>query len=378
MSIDLAFRQNQLLLNPRLPTDRREIFAKAWRELAEPDFERHVGIVTSGSSGNSFGRLIILSKDAIEASARAVNERFGSGPHDIWFKSLPSFHVGGLGILVRAKLSGATVYEDREEKWNAEKFAEQLIISQATLVSLVPTQVFDLVQAKIRAPRTVRSVIVGGGRLEDSLRKQATELGWPCLPSYGMTETASQVATALNPEDPRLVLLAHADAKTSVDGHLVLRSSSILTAQISFDSSGVATLTDPKVGGWFTTEDLVKIEDRALTIEGRAGDFIKIAGEGVVLARLEEHLERLRLTSHFTKDAAIIAAKDSRLGAVLVMLSDAPKAEAEELAKKFNEDVAPFERIRRVECVDRIPRSELGKLQRGLALSQIGLEAFTN
>lgn len=373
--IDLEFGRNQLLLNPRLPRETLARFQEAWAELVEPKFTRHVGITTSGSSGDSIGKIILLSKDALEASARAVNERFASGPRDVWFKSLPSFHVGGLGILVRAHLSGAQVYEDRSEKWNAREFVEQVRAAKATLIPLVPTQVFDLVQASIQAPASVRAVIVGGGRFEESLRLRALDLGWPCLPSYGMTETCSQIATAVSPDDPRLALLSHAEARTDADGRLTVKAASLLSAQIVFKPH--AQLVDPKIDGWLVTEDRAQVHDRILTIEGRTADFVKIAGEGVVVARLEEKLEQEKLASGFAKDAALLAAHDERLGAAIVLLTTASATEAAPLVERFNAQVAPFERIRAVKHVGEVPRSPLGKLLRAAALELVGLKGLS-
>ena len=380
-SVDLEFAKNQLLLNPRLPSDVRERFESAWRSLVEPTYKRHVGITTSGSSGDSLGKMIVLSHEALEASALAVNERFESDARDVWFKSLPSFHVGGLGILIRAHLSGAAVQEDQSEKWSVQDFIAQVRTSKATLISLVPTQVFDIVQAHIAAPSHVRAVIVGGGRFEESLRLRALDLGWPCLPSYGMTETCSQIATALSPEDPRLTLLSHADARVSADGRLSVKSKSLLSAQITFKPSTQsgnhhgaqigAHLIDPKIDGWFITEDHAHIDDRVLTIEGRAHDFVKIGGEGVSVARLEEKLEQLKLALRFQGDAALVAAHDERLGATLVLLTTEPDSKA--LVDKFNATVAPFERIRVLKQVTEIPRSPLGKLLRAAALELVGL-----
>jgi O-succinylbenzoic acid--CoA ligase len=362
---------NQLLLNPRLPRDARERFEKAWNDLVEPVFKHHVGIATSGSSGDSLGKLILLSNEALEASARAVNERFDSDSRDVWFKSLPSFHVGGLGILVRARLSGAAVYEDKSEKWNVHDFIAQLRTSKATLISLVPTQVFDLVNAPIEAPKHIRAVIVGGGRFEDSLRQRASDLGWPCLPSYGMTETCSQIATALSPDDPRLALLSHAEARTAPDGRLEIRATSLLSAQIRFQPD--AQLVDPLVAGWFSTEDHGLVHEGILTIEGRASDFLKIGGEGVSLALLEEKLEHLRLASKFPSDIALVAAHDDRLHATIVLLTTASEGETASFVAQFNKSVAPFERIRLVKEVTEIPRSALGKLLRKAALELVGL-----
>ncbi len=373
MKVDLELEKNQLFLNPRLPRETGERFAKAWHELVEPHFEGYLGLATSGSTSDSIGRLIVLSKEAIESSARAVNERFVSGPEDIWFKSLPSFHVGGLGILVRARLSGARVYEDLSDKWTARDFYGQLISSRATLISLVPTQVFDLIQAQLISPLFVRAVIVGGGRLTESLRLRAKELGWPCLPSYGMTETCSQIATALSSDDPKLTLLSHVQARSAIDGRLEVKASSLLSAQIVFTPE--AQLIDPKVHGWFTTEDRARVDGRVLEIEGRTSDFVKIGGEGVIVARLEERLEQEKLHLEFSKDAAILAAHDERLGAILILMSTAEVEETSRLVEAFNRRVAPFERIREIKYVLEIPRSPLGKLLRGAALKQLNLTA---
>ena len=379
MKPDLSFNRNQLLLNPRLPAGQRLVFEEAWARLVEPSYSNHVGIATSGSTGTSLGKLILLSREALETSARAVNERFQSGPHDVWMKSLPDFHVGGLGILIRAHLSGAKVFEDRLPKWDAHGFVKQVEEAKATLISLVPTQVFDLVQVNVRAPESVRSVIVGGGRLETSLRERANALGWPCLASYGMTETCSQIATALTPEDPRLVLLSHATARTTETGRLAVRAGSLLSAQIVFNERG-AELYDPKQGDWFVSEDRGHVEDgNRLVIDGRDADFVKIGGEGVWVSKLEETLERLKLELGFQGDAVVLAAQDDRLGAMIVLLATRnSQASVEELVEAFDSRVLPFERIRRLELVDAIPRSALGKLLRGAALQLVGLKALAN
>ncbi len=374
-SKDLESTSNLLLTNPRWPKDDRFRFQETWIDLVEGKFEAHVGIATSGSTGGS-GSLVLLSKNALRASARAVNERLAATSADIWYKSLPNFHVGGLGILVRAHLSGAKVVEDESEKWDATGFHSKLEKSEATLLSLVPTQVFDLVREKLRSPSRLRAVIVGGGRLEESLRLAALDLGWPILPSYGMTEAASQVATAVSPDDPRLVPLTHLEVMTDHEGRLQLSGSSLLSAKITFDAQGRATMFDPKRSGWFTTEDRGEVlEDGSLLIEGRTHDFVKIGGEGVVVSRLEEKLEIAKLHLGFSKDAAVVAARDERLGAKMILLTTANESETKPLAEAYDSGVAPYERIRSIHTVSAIPRTALGKLQRGPALALVGFEA---
>ncbi len=376
MNLDWSSDDNSLLLNPRLQPATRKMYEAAWERLVTPHLKSHVGIATSGSSG-AFGKLILLSKKALLTSAAAVNRRFNSNVQDVWLKKLPDFHVGGLGIHARAYLSGAKVFDGASDRWSAAQFLEECFASGATLISLVPTQLFDLAQIQAKAPAQVRAVIIGGGRLEPELYERATQLGWPLHPSYGMTECCSQIATALNPNDPRLMPLDHVEVKQAEDGRLLVKSDSLLTGQIVFEPS--AQWVDPKSSSWFATEDRGGVaSDGSLRIEGRLQDFVKIGGEGVVMSRLESQLEKLRAHSRFSGDAAVLAAFDERLGASVAMLATGPSDEAQQLFDQFNAAVMPFERARSLHVLAKIPRSDLGKLLRSEALLLVGLKPATD
>ena len=163
-----------------------------------PRLEAHVWVATSGTSSDAPGRVrwVALSKQAFLASAGAVNAHLAATASDVWAHALPLFHVGGLGILARAHLSGARVVAAVRGRWEPSAFRDAAEGAGATLAALVPSQVHDLVQARLDSPSSLRAVVVGGARLEPSLYRAARERGWPCLPSYGLTETCSQVATA--------------------------------------------------------------------------------------------------------------------------------------------------------------------------------------
>jgi o-succinylbenzoate---CoA ligase len=374
MKMNWVSADNVLLLNPRLSPEVMARYEYAWKNLVNTSFEYQVGIATSGSSGEQ-GRLIALSKSSLLISAQAVNERLQATSNDIWLKSLPAFHVGGLQIWARAHLSDATVIETRAEKWDASYAHREIAETRATLLSLVPTQLFDMVKLGLRAPANLRAVVIGGGRLDPDLQVKAVALGWPVLPSYGLTECCSQVATALTSQDSQLTPLSHVDIRIGEGERIEISSASLLSGQIVFDAKMNALFTDPKVEGWLRTEDRGEIDrDGRLTVTGRAQDFVKIGGEGVILSRLEQQLERLRVTTHFTHDAVVLAAEDERLGAVIVLLSDAETALVNPLVDQFNSAVMPYERIRAVYRVPSVPRSALGKLLRAQALALVGLK----
>ncbi len=330
--IDWSSEETHVLLNPRLPADEQRRL-----ERLAPPLRAHVLIATSGTSGSI--KLVALSKEAILASAAAVNERLHSRGHDVWCRVLPQFHVGGLGIFARAHLSGSRVIS---MDWDPLAFAT----AEATLASLVPAQVHDLVRQGLPPPPQLRAILVGGGAFDPDLMEDARSRGWPVLATYGMSECCSTIAVSD-------AVLPHLEARAVADGRLAFRGASLLTGYATDEG-----LVDPKVNGWFVSDDLGEVEGRVLHVFGRRGDFVKIGGESVDLKRLDRILDSVR----GGVDAALIAMPDLRLGHVIHL---ATTGKAEEIIERFNDRVLPFEKIRDVHSVRSIPRSSLGKLLRG-------------
>jgi O-succinylbenzoic acid--CoA ligase len=326
--IDFESDESHLLLNPRMPAEERE-------RLVVPPLPGHVFVTTSGSTGAV--KLVALSKAAILASAAAVNGFFGVTQGDVFAAVLPPFHVGGLGIYARAHLSGARIIA---MEWDPRAFAA----SDATIASLVPAQVHDLLELRLRPKPAIRAILVGGAAFDPQLGARARAIGWPVHASYGMSECASTIAIG----EP-LVLLPHLEGRIDVDDRLALRGASLFTGYVEN-----AVLTDPKIDGWFVSEDRAKLDGRRLAITGRPSDFVKIGGESVDLRRLD------RILASITLDAAVFAVPDERLGHVihLALTGDS------HVVDEFNARVLPYERARAVHRVDEIPRSPLGKLLR--------------
>ncbi|MFM7052443.1 MAG: AMP-binding protein [Planctomycetota bacterium] len=151
-------------------------------------------LATSGSSG--VPRLVDLSLEAMEASARAGVRAIPFGPGDVWHASLAPSHVGGVMILMRARvLGGAVRFGAQPRAWRD--------LEGCTHVSLVAAQLARLLEDRGRVPSSLKAVMLGGGPSAQSLRDAAIARGVPLFATYGLTETCSQVATGpLAPGDP--------------------------------------------------------------------------------------------------------------------------------------------------------------------------------
>ncbi len=364
-TIDWQSSKSHLLLNPA----RSE--AGALRLDMLPQLPGHLWLATSGTSANrSAFKLVALSKRAFLASAAAVNAHLQARPEDGWFLALPEFHVGGLSVYARAHLSSAPVtpWPEVGKKWNAKRFYADLCDSNSAFVSLVPTQVWDLIDLKLSAPGSLKAAIVGGAALSHAFYERGRVLGWPLLPTYGFTECCSQVATA-ELESLRgiaaapLRILSHVKVRREADLTLSVKSPSLLT--------GIATITgqkvqfcDPKDSGWFHTQDKVTVDGDYLSFLGRGDGWVKINGKSVSQMALQELLEKVMSESGWREEAAIVMLRDPRRGhRVALAMATQDRALLDAVTSKFNQEVLPHERIGTSYPVSCLPRTDLGKVK---------------
>lgn len=347
-----GMRGTEMLLNPRWP--------RAWRERvlrAEfPDLADHVWVATSGTGGVI--KLAALSRAALACSAETVNAHLEATDGDIWLNPLPLFHVGGLGTLVRAAVSGARWHQFHS--WDAHGFAQEAVQTEATLTSLVPAQVSDLVRVGVAAPPSLRAAVVGGGALGEKLHEQALRLGWPLVPSYGLTEASSQVATAGLADGGRrgwLFILPHIETRVDEAGILAIRGASLLTGWMVFDADAPPRWEDPKIDGWLRTQDRVELQEDSLRVLGRADDLVKIRGEFVDCSALE-----MALQDRVTSGAVVLHREpDERTGHRLRVIAEHAGAAAE--AAEAMDVFPPFARPASIDIAP-ITRTALGKVVR--------------
>lgn len=359
MAIDWQSDAVELRLNPKIRWDSGAI--AALRE--NRTFLGHIWFATSGTQGPP--KFVALSKKALLCSAASVNRHFNVLKEDIWLNALPAFHVGGVGVLARAHLSGAKLVNlyDSERPWNPQKYLNNLIDHGITLSALVPTQLFDLVKLRAKPPDRLRALILGGSALNPELRGEAELLGWPIYASYGLTECSSQVATESMDDVRGFRLLDHVAATISQEGRIVLKSDALLSAYGLFHA-GQVDFIDPKKDGWFETEDRgIIVNETCLQVFGRDSGFVKIAGESVSIHALQERIDALRLRLNVQQDCALAPLPNERWGCEIGLYFDGEMNRSlQALIDAYNEGVSPLERARKLIQVEKVPRNALGKV----------------
>jgi O-succinylbenzoic acid--CoA ligase len=285
-------------------------------------------VATSGSTGEPKG--VVLTHDAVTASARATSDRLAVTDDDHWLACLPLSHVGGLSVVTRALHTGTrlTVLPGFD--------AEAVGSSDATLVSLVATTL-----PRVDATR-FRVIVLGGSRPpEDRPVNSVT--------TYGMTETGSGVVYDGVP-------LGGVEVRVDPDGQILLRGPMLLRCY----RDGSVPLD---IGGWLPTGDLGRwLDDGRLHVDGRRGDLIITGGENV----WPEAVEAAIADHPAVAEVLVRGVDDAEWGqiveAVIVPVGTAPTLES--IRAHVKERHPAFMAPRRVEIVAALPRTSIGKLRR--------------
>jgi O-succinylbenzoic acid--CoA ligase len=150
-------------------------------------------LYTSGTTGRPKG--VELGPESFLHGAVASAFHMGVLPSDRWLACMPLAHVGGLAILLRCCLYGIPVV--LHERFDPAALSRAVDREGVTLVSLVPTMLARWLDERDGrpVPPTLRAVLLGGAAASERLLERAQRLGIPLLPTYGLTEAGSQVAT---------------------------------------------------------------------------------------------------------------------------------------------------------------------------------------
>ena len=315
--------------------------------------EPRLVLFTSGSSGEPTPVELTTGQLVFSAFGSAV--RLGHDPGDRWLACLPFHHVGGLSILYRCAFYGTTVVV--EPRFHTERVSRLLELGEVSLVSLVPTQLARLLEGRERPfPKTLRAVLLGGDAAPQELLDRCRELEVPVALTWGMTETASQVATR-----------SPGDLTPGVGVGAPLPFARVVS------ESGLLAVRGPVARGEVRTRDLGSVDAWGrIHVEGRREEFIVSGGETVSL----REIERALIQHPDLAEACVLGRPDPRWGERPVALV-APRPDkapsAEELRDWIRERLGRIKTPEEVRFVEALPRTPLGKLARGEARAAFGL-----
>lgn len=377
--------ENELFLNNRMSEELQNYYQKNFKEATyRNNITSHLGFLTSGTTvvdSRSY-KIVLISKKSFLHSAESINKYFLISPNDKWLQCLPRFHVGGMAVEARAHLAKFDLMK-MSGQWNVEAFYNALISTKSTWSSLVPTQVYDLVQHQKQAPKKFKA-LVGGGRLSSMLFKSAKELGWNLIPTYGMTELASTVGLIEN--ESIIKPLPHCQFTVAGD-KLAVYSKSLFSGYVQVIKGQVEFVKPQFQAGFFVTDDVVQKTSQGVMLLGRGQDMVKISGELVSMNKLRDILFKivgLENAPYFY----LMALPDVRMEHRIVLIVVKAESFRDRNVKSqfalqpawiqkvndFQNEVMPFEKIKALYYLDQLPRTDLGKVQERMIQQKIEKE----
>jgi O-succinylbenzoic acid--CoA ligase len=329
-------------------------------------------IFTSGTSGKPKGVQITFGN--LYHSAIASAERLGASGDDRWLCPLPFYHVGGLSIIFRSAIYGSAMV--LPSALSTEALVRSLHGTQATIVSLVPTMLYRMLEADFVLPPSLRLIQLGGAAATPELVQRCIERNLPIALTYGLTEAASQVATAtpeqvrakpgsvgkpLRGTTVRVVDEEGYDQPPGVYGEIVVSGATVMGGYLG----------QPPTEGTIRTGDIGYLDaDGDLWLVQRRSDLIVSGGENVYPSEVEAAL-RLHPA---VADACVVGVPDAEWGqrvAAMVALRPGMRVSEEELIAFSRERLAGYKQPRRVVFVDELPQTASGKVQRSRVQAQL-------
>jgi len=344
---------------------------KGWNEVRGEGGKESVSgglimIPTGGTSGTI--RFAMHTLATLEASVRGFCEYFDLQQVN-FICVLPLYHVSGLMQWLRCLITGGRLLiipfqEVKEGRWCGFDGREFFI-------SLVPTQLEALLRdsALVVWLRRIHTVLLGGAPAWGDLLERAFEHKIKLAMCYGMTETASQIAT-LKPEDflggkrDGFKVLPHAKVKIYdqyQDSCGVNQVGSVVIESKCISLGYYPNRFSPQE--IFTPDDLGFIDDLGyLYLVGRQSDKIITGGENV----FPQEVENVIRSTGLVKDVQVIGVPDAYWGELItaVYVPVDQSISGDEIHKAMEGKLARFKLPKLWLVLDAIPRNAQGKVNR--------------
>lgn len=326
---------------------------------------------TSGTTGKPKAVPLTYSNHFYSAIASTLN--LGTYEDDNWLLCMPLFHVGGLAIAWRSVINGTAI--TLLPKFDEQAVLEAIANEKVTIISLVPTMLTRLLKhPHWQNLQKLRAILLGGAPASKELIEQCLQLNLPIMPTYGMTETASQVATLLSHEVTlkqcssglplfgnrfRIVNLDNPQQEVPIGevGQILVQGASVMSGYLH-------QLEDNAVkDDWLYTGDIGYCDrDGYLYVVSRRSDLIISGGENIYPTEIESIL----LEHPAILEVCVVGISDREWGEVVaaVMVTSAELSLDDVRSFCEQRSLARYKLPKSIHIWESLPKTASGKLLR--------------
>ncbi len=335
-------KANIFLINPKIPQKEIPSFLKRTSTThfihnlsnieciqTKPScFDTSLCLLTSGSTGTPKIAVLSLKNLLINAShSLSLHEKHR------YLLSLPLFHVGGLGIILRSILAKAAIVLDQKNP---------LI----THISYVPTHLYR----SFPLYKHLECVLLGGapiGSYPENL---------PIHVTYGLTEMGSMVLLKKKPPsiDGLYYLgapLFKREVHIHTDGEIWVKGECLFQGYLEHDA-----LTLPlNQEGWFQTKDIGQFHpEYGITIIGRKDWQFISGGENIQPEEIEKYIKMMPEI----EDVAVVPKKDAEFGEIPIAFAVINKELTLASLQSYTQDFLPNYKIpKKLVIVSSLPKT---------------------
>jgi acyl-CoA synthetase (AMP-forming)/AMP-acid ligase II len=301
---------------------------------------------------------------------------------DIVLQTQPYSHGGGNYSLPCAMRGGAVMLQER---FDVDAVLDAVEADGVTMMKIVPTVLYRLVQAQRRTPRdlsSLRLIMYGAAPMQEHLIREAMEVfGCGFAQTYGQAEAQTTIS-CLNARDHEQERLSPSDRIRSVGRPYSLTDVAILGPEdhpmpngemgevairgmITADGYWDDPVMTAEVfrDGWVRSGDLGKLSaDGYLYLVGRASDMVITGGFNVYPAEVEQVLVALPGVA----GAAVTAVPDPEWGerVVAAVVRADPELSEARVTDGARRQLAGYKCPKEIRFVDQLPLNVNGKVDR--------------
>jgi fatty-acyl-CoA synthase len=344
-------------------------------EIAVDGKDLFLIMITSGTTGFPRGCQINHETYALRSINNAITK--GLSDNERALITLPLHFNAGRGSMMGMLYLGGTVFI--QEKFNEEKFLSTIQDEQITYIILVPT----LCNRLLGYPNldkfdksTLRYLGITGGHLSHEVARSVMERICPHLYEAYASTDCGQI-TIIGPTDRDaaaesvgkaiwcvLLKIAGEDQQElprGEEGEICVRTP--LAIQGYYNN---AQATEEFFsGGWCHTGDIGFLDEQGcLTVSGRKKNMIKSGGISVFPEEIEDVLRRHPQVA----DVAVVGFNSPEWGEAVkafVVLKQEAGCEADTLIAFCKKSLASYKAPKAIEFINTLPRTGLGKIDRG-------------
>lgn len=278
-------------------------------------------LFTSGTE--SLPKGVPLTHKNVLTNQRAVTDRFDFYTDDVLLAILPPFHSFGFTVSSFLGLLAGLRIAYSPDPTDGKRLAQAFAHWKATIVCGAPTFIRAMLQAATPDQlKTMRYCVTGAEKMPPDIEKAMAKLGKSegLIEGYGVTECSPIISSTL-PRQPRvgigkpfpgievkiIDLATDAPVPSGTQGMIITSGPNVFNGYLN---PGLASpFLNMEGKRWYITGDLGYLDPEGnIILTGRLKRFVKVGGEMLSLASLEEALNKaVHLEAHHTNDVDVPA-----------------------------------------------------------------------